>query len=135
MRTDKRMTKGLVSLLGLAAALLLIASSGCSSSCPTGSTMCGSVCVHTMTDSANCGACGKACPSGQVCSAGNCELECTGGTTQCGGKCTNTLNDPANCGACGFACSSGLVCSVGKCGLQCSGGTTLCTQNCIAGDV
>ncbi len=40
---------------------------------------CGSACVDTSNDEANCGACGRACASGQTCTAGACSM--TGGTT------------------------------------------------------
>lgn len=35
-------------------------------------TVCGGVCTDTKSDPANCGACGSACASGEVCEAGNC---------------------------------------------------------------
>ena len=40
--------------------------------CAKGYTLCKSKCVNLLTDSTNCGACGKACMTGQVCSAGKC---------------------------------------------------------------
>src|SRR6185437_5686304 len=43
----------------------------------SGQTLCSNTCTNLQTDAANCGTCGKACSSGQTCSAG----ACTGGTT------------------------------------------------------
>jgi subtilase family serine protease len=42
--------------------------------CVGGTTKCGTVCVDTKKDPANCGACGTVCPSGQVCTASVCTL-------------------------------------------------------------
>lgn len=40
--------------------------------CPEGLVGCGSQCVDTQTDVANCGACGAACASGESCLGGDC---------------------------------------------------------------
>jgi hypothetical protein len=40
--------------------------------CPSGTTLCGSSCVDTSTDSNNCGGCGSSCGAGKTCSAGTC---------------------------------------------------------------
>jgi hypothetical protein len=98
--------------------------------CP-GATLCGSSCTNTDFDPANCGTCGNACPTGQLCSAGVCGLTCGGGSTLCTDKCVDAQNDPANCGTCGTACASGEVCSAGSCGLNCAGGSTKCTDKCV----
>jgi hypothetical protein len=34
--------------------------------------MCGSTCSHTQTDRNNCGSCGNACPTGDICAMGAC---------------------------------------------------------------
>jgi hypothetical protein len=99
--------------------------------CGSGATLCGGSCVETQNDPANCGACGTACPAGQVCSAGKCGVTCLGGSTLCGTTCVQTQNDPANCGACGTACPTGQVCSTGKCGVTCLGGSTPCGGSCV----
>lgn len=45
--------------------------------CPGGLTNCGGTCVDTKTDAANCGTCGAACPTNQVClSNGSCATVC-----------------------------------------------------------
>jgi hypothetical protein len=103
----------------------------CALTCVGGTSLCGGACVDTKLDAANCGACGKACPAGQVCSAGQCALTCVGGTSLCGGACVDTKADAANCGACGKACAAGQVCSAGTCALTCGGGATLCGNACV----
>src|SRR5690606_41349526 len=42
-------------------------------SCGDGRPMCGTTCSDVMTDSLNCGDCGRACSSGVACIAGSCE--------------------------------------------------------------
>lgn len=105
--------------------------------CGPGTTQCGARCVDVNVDPANCGACGKACPAGQVCSNGTCSLTCTGGTTKCGDVCVDTKSDPKNCGGCGggdgsaTVCGVGLVCNMGKCALECGPGLVACNGACI----
>ncbi len=41
-------------------------------SCSTGTSACGETCVNLQSDTKNCGSCGKACATGQYCSAGLC---------------------------------------------------------------
>jgi hypothetical protein len=55
-----------------------------------------------QTDAANCGACGKACATGESC---------------CAGRCANPQNDVNNCGMCGRACLAGARpgCCMGSC--------------------
>ena len=84
-----------------------------------------------MTDPANCGSCGHACTTGQVCSNGQCTVVCTGGTTRCGNVCVNTSSDNANCGACGVTCASGQACQSGQCVLSCPAGQTRCGNTCV----
>jgi hypothetical protein len=103
---------------------------GGSTGCPSGLTSCSGQCVDVKLDPANCGSCGKACASGQVCSSSACGVNCGGGTTLCGSACADTNNDPANCGSCGNVCAVGELCAAGQCGVSCSGGTTLCGQVC-----
>ena len=91
-----------------------------------GGTLCGSTCTNLATDPANCGGCGLACLSGQLCSAGTCGGGCSAGTTQCGSQCVDTQSSPDHCGGCDNACPSGEVCNQGTCLSGCSGGTTAC---------
>jgi hypothetical protein len=100
-------------------------------SCGDGSQLCGSTCTVVARDAENCGACGKKCAAGEVCSQGACALSCNGGTTKCGTACADTKSDGANCGACGTKCASGEVCSAGKCATTCGAGTTQCGQSCV----
>jgi hypothetical protein len=87
----------------------------------------GPTCVDVLSDSNNCGACGRACATGQICSSGNCIQPCENdqvcglggclascptGLTACGGGagataiCVDFRNDPKNCGGCGTSCPS-----------------------------
>ena len=81
-------------------------------------------CANTSADNANCGGCGIACGTGQLCKSGACTNGCAsqdGGTeTLCtpdGGSpyCANTATDNANCGACGNVCTNKLTCINGTC--------------------
>lgn len=84
--------------------------------------------TNLQNDSTNCGACGVACPVGDVCTNGTCSLQCSAGQTNCNGSCKNLQNDSTNCGACGNACAVGLVCTNGVCG--CPSGQTNCSGVC-----
>lgn len=63
----------------------------CVPDCGSGETLCrsagdagaGLACVSLRTDRANCGACGTACGTNQVCANGTCTFMCTGTTTEC----------------------------------------------------
>jgi hypothetical protein len=103
----------------------------CALSCQQGLTNCNGKCVDNLTDNANCGTCGNACPSGYLCSNGTCSLSCQQGLTQCTGKCVNVLTDNQNCGFCGVACGSGSVCSSGTCQLTCQPGLSICNNKCV----
>ncbi|MDI1477392.1 choice-of-anchor L domain-containing protein [Polyangium sp. y55x31] len=106
------------------------AGQGGGSACGPGTTLCGDACTVLSFDPANCGACGKACAAGEVCSLGQCGITCLGGTTQCNDACADLQNDPNNCGACGTTCLPGQVCSAGQCGTSCVG-ATFCNGSCV----
>ncbi len=104
-------------------------------SCTTGSTLCGSLCVSTKTDNANCGACGTTCAAGQACAAGVCTAapaSCPSGSTLCGATCVSTASDQANCGTCGNACAAGQACLRGVCAANCAPGMTVCGTACTS---
>jgi len=71
--------------------------------------------ANTLTSVTNCGACGRACASGQTCTAGTCVAVCSGGLTSCSGVCVNLQSSDANCGSCGNVCGSGQSCINGTC--------------------
>ena len=67
-----------------------------------GETDCGGRCVSLLNDANNCGSCGRAATSLQVCRAG--ALTCAPGTGLCGDTCTDLARDPLHCGSCATAC-------------------------------
>lgn len=67
--------------------------------CKGGTTKCGKKCVNLKTDSANCGACGTACPAGQVCANGVCG--CPAGQSLVQGVCIPTFGCTAQTDSCG----------------------------------
>ncbi|KAJ0515385.1 putative stigma-specific protein Stig1 [Helianthus annuus] len=50
---------------------------------------CKKKCVNVITDSLNCGSCGKKCKSGEAC---------------CKGRCVDVSTSRSNCGLCGMKC-------------------------------
>lgn len=119
--------------LGLLSVLLLTACPDTGVVCRAGTTRCGNGCADFQTDSRNCGACGQACLSGQVCKSGACL--CASGSTLCDGRCVVTKSDPKNCGTCGNSCGAGDVCENGSCKSDCSPGFTRCSGfSCISID-
>lgn len=103
--------------------------------CRAGTNRCGTGCADYATDRRNCGGCGQACASGQVCvpeAAAIGQCVCQAGTTLCDGRCVTTASDPTACGACGVACASGQVCEAGQCRASCTlGVSTRCGSSCI----
>ncbi|MEI8256800.1 MAG: MXAN_6577-like cysteine-rich protein [Deltaproteobacteria bacterium] len=92
---------------------------------------CDGVCADLATDVTHCGACGRRCPAGAVCTGGACgAIGCAGGELRCQGLCVAVAADNANCGACGRVCRSGDACIDGACQLVCPSGQALCAGRC-----
>ncbi|MBL8679844.1 MAG: hypothetical protein JNK05_11795 [Myxococcales bacterium] len=108
----------------------------CTDTCLAAYASCGTpsspYCADLQTDSAHCGRCGNACPSGGRCNAGRCE--CPSGATLCSASgrayCARLDSDSTNCGACGMSCggAAGMVCTMGRC--ACAAGNSLCGGRC-----
>jgi expansin (peptidoglycan-binding protein) len=90
-----------------------VSGAGTGGGCPVGQLDCNGICADVQTDAANCGACGKACPTDRPCLGGMCQ--CPSGTTKCGEDCVDVQTDQANCGMCGTACMAGTPCLAGNC--------------------
>jgi hypothetical protein len=98
--------------------------------CAPGELSCKGTCLDPSSDPANCGECGRVCPSSQTCTDGSCI--CASGKTLCHGLadagppvCADLSEDNENCGACGNACPAGAACQSGTC--VCDPGYQLCT--------
>jgi hypothetical protein len=96
--------------------------------CPPRTRLCQGRCVP-LTDAANCGRCGVACPPATVCVNGECvggdgsgtgpggepPCECPPGETCCDGACTDLNTDELHCGRCDTVCAPGQQCCDGTC--------------------
>ena len=136
-----------LSRLAALAGILLVSAAGCVGSvstanpaggtggttvqpCASGLTMCQASCVNTNSNPANCGGCGKACATGQVCDNGMCSSSCSAGAMVCGASCAMVATDAAHCGNCTTSCRTDQACSAGAC--VCPQGTSLCNGVCAA---
>ncbi len=95
---------------------------------PCDKSLCGALCVDTMTDPENCGSCKTKCAAGQYCIAGKC-ASCDAPSKKCGALCIDTSSDPANCGDCGKVCGGGKKCVKSTC--TCDTGAYDCSGTCV----
>jgi endo-1,4-beta-D-glucanase Y len=124
-------------------ALLVVGMLGCgekepSSSCSQlGQQLCpnpasgGEVCIYTVADSNNCGACGNVCGADRYCQSGSCI--CLTGWQECGtGVCHNLQSDSAHCGNCAGTCQGDKpYCNSGVCSASCAAGLIACGTSCV----
>lgn len=101
--------------------------------CRLGQTACGLTCSDLESDESNCGACGRACPSGRVCIDGTClvaggEDGCGLGQIRCSGDCIYPETNRANCGRCGHACPDYFTCRESTCTPFYAGDDTVCDE-------
>ncbi|OBS23131.1 hypothetical protein FPOA_03689 [Fusarium poae] len=93
--------------------------------------LCYGVCKDTQSDSANCGKCGKSCPTKTHCVKGKCVCE-NSNQPQCKGLCPDYTTDSGNCGKCGVACKKDVEkCEGGKCVPTCPAGSSQCGSSCV----
>lgn len=100
---------------------------GAVGACPAGQMPCQGRCTNVASDNLNCGACGRTCAGGSVCSSGRCV--CPEGQTLCGSTCVDVKTSAVHCGACSKVCSAGATCGGGVC--VCGGGLTDCGGTCV----
>ena len=135
LRFARRVAASAIALAALWASQACVAQAD---TCPDGLTACGEdLCSDLKKDPANCGKCGNACTTGQVCSGGTCGIACGSGMSRCGNTCVNLQTDAKNCGACGNVCKNGQECNhFGECECPSHGppcGTVCCDfgQQCV----
>jgi hypothetical protein len=92
-----------------------------------GQMACNGVCIDTLTDNNNCGACGESCGSG-TCQNGTC---CPTGQTNCGGTCVDLTASDLHCGACLNDCGTGSCQTDNGMTTCCPQGQTNCNGTCV----
>lgn len=103
--------------------------------CTPGLTNCDGLCLSLNVDSANCGACGRACADGEQCSSGVCGVACGDGRERCGDECV-PKGECMPCAAEGRPCQPGEVCSESGCVRRCDSDPSICepeTEVCSGG--
>ncbi len=91
--------------------------------CPSGQSYCGTECRNLKSDAENCGACGKACPSGQACGAG----KCVDPASAC--KACELGSKSGECASTWSACAANTACNkLWTCFEACT--TQACATNC-----
>ncbi len=95
--------------------------------------------TDTRTSNAHCGACGRACVTGQMCSGTPpaCATVCAAPTTMCAGRCVLLASDTRDCGRCGNVCpappNAVATCAAGACEITCNAGFDNCDGNAANG--
>lgn len=83
-----------------------------------------------INNASNCGACGRACGSSQICVSNRCDTVCAPGVTNCSGACVELSFDINNCGVCGRRCearaNSSVLCNQRECVYSCDPGFVTC---------
>jgi hypothetical protein len=108
---------------------------GCVLACDDGYTPCGDTCADVTGDAANCGTCGHACASGELCQQGTCQANTCGADAHpCGAECVYD-RDPAHCGSsctpCPAPTNGTATCDGTACGVACSSGYHACGGACV----
>src|SRR5262245_16564576 len=84
---------------------------GTGTGCPgAGEQKCNGTCTNTVVDPDNCGRCGNACGTGQVCLSSGCAGSCPAPLSPCNRTCVDLSSDNANCNTCGNMCGNGMGC-------------------------
>lgn len=131
-------------LLGASCCATDASATGCASglmcevgacACPTGTSVCGGVCVDTRVNVSHCGACETVCAmrahAVPTCVASVCVTACEPGFGDCDSAadngCESPLDTAMHCGACAVSCATGQSCVSGACVPTpqpgCTGGT------------